>query len=282
MTKLFILHEAAEKIRQYTALCPDEISGIGKVIMEKGVLTVTDVEIFKQTVSGAHSTIEPESLAEFQSDIVKKGGSMKQYVLWWHSHAHMGVFFSGTDTDTIENSSEFPYLVSLVVNKKGDAKARLDYYTPIHGFTELEVEVEKIPESKVAAAIRVQIDALEEKLKVELKKGNEKIKDLCQKEIDKKIGKRKWGWNRGSDDNRDYGDFEKSWGKGDKEWEKDLRADYWKEKTNLLGQVKYLEDKGGQKEEGLLGVKRKELAEHIQYGLSMGYEVRRIQTTNDK
>lgn len=267
MKKLIITYEAAEKIRQFTALCPDEISGIGQVVMENGQLVVLDVDIFRQTVSAAHSTIEIEALAEFQSDIVKKGGSMKDYKLWWHSHANMNVFFSGTDTDTIENSSEFPYLVSLVVNKKGDAKARLDYYVPIHGTQDLEVEVEAIPESKSSLAISKQIEELQEKLASETKKSNEKIKDLCQKEIDKKIGIRKWAWNRDKDD---------------KNWDIDLRADYWKEKTSMLAQIKYLEEKGGQKGETILATKKLDLEEHIRYGVSMGYEIRKDLIIKDK
>ena len=277
MKKLIITYEAAEKIRQYTALCPDEISGIGKVVVEKDDLVVTDVEIFKQVVSGSHSTIAPESLAEFQSDIVKAGGSMKQYLLWWHSHAHMGVFFSNTDTDTIETSTEFPYLVSLVVNKKGEAKARLDYYTPLHGTVDLTVEVETAPVSKNAEEIMEQIDELTERLAEETKKGSAKIKELCQKEIDKKVGKKDWSsdWNH-----KKWGD--KSDKKTERDWEIDLRADYWKEKTSLLEQVKYLSEHGGSKGLPLLETKQSELESHIQYGKSMGYEIQKDLIIKDK
>lgn len=268
--KLIIEHVAAEKIRQYTKLCPDEISGLGKVTSNnKGDLLISDVEIFKQTVSGAHSTIDPVALAQFQSEIVKAGGSMKDYKLWWHSHAHMSVFFSKTDTDTIDSSTEFPWLVSLVVNKKGEAKARLDVYTPLHIFADLDVEVEKFPENEKTEAIQKMIEDFQEELLKESKKGIEHIEDLCQKEIDSKVGK---SWK----EHKHTGTTNYPYGGGwfqDRDWEVDLRTDYWKEKNKILNQIEYLAKKGRSKE-ALKLRKQEELAEHLEYGFRMGYEVR--------
>src|SRR3990167_3722402 len=42
----------------------------------------------------------------------------------------MAAFFSGTDTGTIDASSEFEWLVSLVANKSGEMVARADIYQP--------------------------------------------------------------------------------------------------------------------------------------------------------
>ncbi len=43
-----------------------------------------------------------------------------------HSHHNMGVFFSGTDTDTLlENASEYDMFLSIIVNNKGDIIAKV-------------------------------------------------------------------------------------------------------------------------------------------------------------
>lgn len=160
--KLQITNFAWEKIIGFTDLCPNEISGLGKIEIINDNAVVIDVAIFRQEVSAAHSTIEPKSLAEFQSERVKRGESMKDWILWWHSHANMGVFFSGTDTSTIDSSSEFPHLLSLVVNKKHETEARFDVYKPFR------LKLEKLP---------VEILAI----------PNIKIRKECQKEIDKKV-----------------------------------------------------------------------------------------------
>lgn len=162
--KLKITRSAYDRITAFTQLCPDEISGLGKIEIDSDEnFTVTQVEIFEQEVSGTHSTIETKALAKFQSDRVQAGESMKGWTLWWHSHAHMEVFFSGTDTGTINSSREFPYLVSLVVNKKGQSEARLDVFSPVHMFIGLEVEI--------------------------IEEVNSQARDLCQKEIDEKVKK---------------------------------------------------------------------------------------------
>lgn len=270
--KLHIKHLAAEKIRQYTKLCPNEISGLGQVDIIDGEPVVTDVGIFKQVVSSAHSTINPEHLAEFQDEIIKAGGSMKKYVLWWHSHAHMSVFFSGTDTGTIDSSTEFPYLVSLVVNKKGDAKARLDIYKPVRMMCELDVETEMIPDSDMTKALRAEMDAIRDDLEKEVNKDSEQIKDLCQKDIDEKVDMNKgwgnWNENRGSQGMKDPRDAAR-W---ESTWDKELRMEYWEDKNKMIRQINYLESKGGQGKKDRLENLKLELAEQIEYGVRMGYE----------
>ncbi len=49
---------------------------------------------------------------------------LKQALL--HTHHNMSTFFSGTDWDTLlEHSSAYPYFLSLIVNTKGDAIAKV-------------------------------------------------------------------------------------------------------------------------------------------------------------
>lgn len=159
--KLLITSYAWEKILAYTDLCPAEISGLGKVKVIGDDFVVVDVAIFEQTVSSAHSTIETKALAKFQHEQVKKGESMKEWVLWWHSHADMSVFFSGTDTGTIDGSTDFPYLVSLVVNKKHEKEARFDLFRPVRMKTEkLTVEILQVSDAKIKKQCQKDIDNL--------------------------------------------------------------------------------------------------------------------------
>lgn len=272
---LRIQRNAWDKIMAYTTLCPTEISGLGKVSNVDGELVVNDVAIFEQRASGAHSTITTEALAKFQTERVLAGESMKEWCFWWHSHANMGVFFSKTDTDTIEGSTEFPWLVSLVVNKKHEHKARLDVFVPINLFIELEVKILEVP--------------------------NEEVKAICQKEIDEKIlpsylgtthhRKGSWkGWNpRDRDDERMYsmgfGDRENFGSRTQSEEMKEERVEYWAHKAFLQTQIQALLKKPNKHK--ILLKRQEELEEHIVWGRSQGHEITQVkdllpQTTGGK
>ncbi len=264
--KIVIQSQAWEKIMQYTDLAIGEISGLGKVEKIDGHLTVTDVEIFEQETSGAHSTIPTEALAKFQDDVVRKGGSMKNYTLWWHSHAHMGVFFSGTDTSTIDGSTEFPYLVSLVVNKKGEYKARFDIHHPVHLIADnVDVEILDGDEDDV------DIMGARLVLKDLLEKRNSTIKDLCQKEIDSKVRKpihKAWEPGKGSQRQLPRGSSYPS------NWDmKEEEIEYWAHKSFLRGQINHLANRKDTKGVEAYTKRIEELLGHETYGKSQGYEI---------
>lgn len=164
--KVYFTRKAYQKYRYFIDLCPTEISGFGKVVRIAGKLTITDVEIFKQVVSGAHSDMDDDALAAFLYEKTKAKEDLSQWRVWWHSHASMQVFFSGTDTGTIDGSTEFPWLVSVVGNHAGDIKARWDLFDPMRHTEELEVEI--------------------------IDEEDEELKALCKKEIDEKVSTHKY------------------------------------------------------------------------------------------
>ncbi len=139
--KLNIERKAWQKICAYVDNCDYEIGGLGQVTCDGDEFTVSDVEIFTQVVTSAHVDMTAETLALFQTEKVRAKQSMKDYKFWWHSHAKMEAFFSGTDTGTIDSSTEFNWLVSFVTNHKHALKARLDIYTPVHVTCELDVNI---------------------------------------------------------------------------------------------------------------------------------------------
>ena len=130
--KVILSKYAWDKLTAYVDNCPYEIGGLGKVTTDGENFYVSDVEIFTQKVTPAHVEMTADTLATFQVEKMRAKESLVDYKFWWHSHAKMGVFWSGTDTDTMNGSTEFPWLVSLVTNHKHELKARIDIYTPVH------------------------------------------------------------------------------------------------------------------------------------------------------
>lgn len=168
--KIYIQKKAYRKFRYFIDLCEDEISGFGKVVKIDQKLVITDFQIFKQVVSGAHSDMDDEALALFSFEKTKAGESLAEWRVWWHSHARMEAFFSTTDTGTIDGSKEFPWLISIVGNHAGDIKARIDVFDPIRCYEDLEVEV--------------------------IEDEDPELKELCLKEIKEKVSRnRSMGYN---------------------------------------------------------------------------------------
>lgn len=159
--KLIIPKEIEERIHGYVMSVESEIAGMGKVRIEGDSMIVEEVMIYEQEVTGATADLSPKAMAKWQSDLVKAGGSPKMWRLWWHSHANMPAFFSATDTDTMDTQTESDWLMSLVVNKRRERKARLDLYRPFRMFmADVEIEIQ-------GETYAVPVDIAEEvKLKV--------------------------------------------------------------------------------------------------------------------
>ena len=159
--KLYLTSESWQKMSYFVDEVKTEISGLGKVEKtEEGEFIVTDVRIFEQVVSGAHSDIEAEALAKFQVELIKGNENPAEWVLWWHSHASMKTFFSQRDTDTIDESTDFRYLISLVTNHAHDFDARVDIFDPCRIWTALDTEVLPTePDPKLIKSCQKQIKA---------------------------------------------------------------------------------------------------------------------------
>ena len=175
MIKVKITKEAYQKLRYYTELCDYEISGLGKVREMPGFLEIYDIEIFEQKVSGTHSDLNLDSLASFLQEKFIAGESVKDYKVWWHSHVYMDAYFSPLDSKTIDLSSEFPYLVSIVTNKFEEDKARVDIYEPIR--VTIPVELELLLEENTELKQTCQIEILEKvkrPFQISISKGRKK------------------------------------------------------------------------------------------------------------
>jgi hypothetical protein len=122
-------HPAYRKIRAYADLCNNEISALGSVRVDGNRIIVEDLHLFEQTVSSASTVLAPGDISKFICEYIKMGKDPSVLKFWWHSHVNMNTFWSGTDLDTINGFSS-EWLLSMVCNKKGEAKLRFDMFTP--------------------------------------------------------------------------------------------------------------------------------------------------------
>lgn len=140
--KLIIPKEIEAKIHAYVMAVDSEIAGMGKVHVEGTNIIVDDVMIYEQKVTGATADLSQEAIAKWLTELVRAGGSPRDWKLWWHSHHTMSAFFSGRDTATIDLQTESDWLVSLVVNTKREREARIDLYRPFRiSETDLDIEI---------------------------------------------------------------------------------------------------------------------------------------------
>lgn len=129
--KIDITLRALRKVQLYIEGCPVEISGLGTVeVCSAGHLVVTDVFIVDQMGSASNTLLSPEALAELVTSQACKGLDLLLLRCWWHSHAEGAVFFSRTDENTIDTFTG-DFLVSVVGNRRGDLRCRLDLFLPV-------------------------------------------------------------------------------------------------------------------------------------------------------
>lgn len=173
---------AHSKIKCFINSVDTEISGMGKSHMnEDGDIVVDDIVLLKQTCSGASTNITADADAKFIYEKQKAGEEMTDWNIWWHSHVDMRVFWSTTDTDTImETAGGAKYLISIVGNKKGEYKARLDLFPEdttmfkrpiVYTEDDLDVVIQETPQ--------------DEKLNDKIEEVNEEIDDKIEEFQDK-------------------------------------------------------------------------------------------------
>lgn len=124
-----------------------EISGLGRLTkLKDGSFMVSKVYLLKQENSSASTDLCEEAVANLLYESREDKGDLN---FWWHSHVNMGVFWSGTDMDTIKQFGKKGYLVSTVFNKKGEH--RTSYFQGATDFLpeifldELKTEFRHIP-----------------------------------------------------------------------------------------------------------------------------------------
>ena len=117
---IYFTANAWEKINGYIKLADEEISGLGRATIVAGDVIVSDVYLWKQENTAASTEIvDHATVFELAEKLEKDGVPMEEMCVWWHSHATMDAFFSGTDKNTIEEWVNDRLLVAVVGNKAG-------------------------------------------------------------------------------------------------------------------------------------------------------------------
>jgi hypothetical protein len=135
--KVYIDAQAKEKISHYVALAQGEVSGLGlvsEVRDDEGNLTgfmVDDIYLLKQRSAAATTELDDSAVAALLTEIDERGEDIGAVRLWWHSHGDLAVFWSSTDEECAQGLANSRYFVSIVVNKAGNIKCRIDIYSPI-------------------------------------------------------------------------------------------------------------------------------------------------------
>jgi len=125
---------AFQKLKLYIANVEDEVSGLGFTKTKGGVILVHDIILLPQEVTPAGTVIDKAGLAKYFDERMEKKLSTEDIRTWWHSHADMGVTWSLTDEQTIEDfdteGETNNWILSVLGNHAGEFNLRLDVFSP--------------------------------------------------------------------------------------------------------------------------------------------------------
>jgi len=152
---------AGQKIEvgKITKVLNHEIGGmmIAKLDKDKDWVLQHPV-ILKQETAGSNCTLDKTALADYYIEMTQKYGRDIQFV-WWHSHANMGAFWSGTDTNTMKEYASGQWSMFLVVNVKGEYKFRVQMWEPIEAGEDIELGFINSPDNTVPKNITEEVNA---------------------------------------------------------------------------------------------------------------------------
>ena len=150
--KIRIMRDAYTKLFYFVDKCDVEIGFMGKVIYNPSQMSydILAVHVPHQEVTGSTTDLDAQAVANLDAETIGEKGHLNA---WLHSHVNMGVFWSGTDKDTIFELGSQGLCVAVVVNKKREMRGAVywkghenkeDFYPgfPNEGFLdELQIEV---------------------------------------------------------------------------------------------------------------------------------------------
>jgi len=162
--EFYITQKDWKKVIDYAQASYDEFSSeIGGFMIAKpdkdGNIIISEPEILKQDVTGGTTVMDKEAVADYYVKCVEKHGIGVRFI-WWHSHANMKAFWSGTDTNTMEEYSSGDWAAFLVVNIKEEYKFRVCVWNPIEAHEDIELNVLGAKSKKVPKAISESVTKL--------------------------------------------------------------------------------------------------------------------------
>jgi len=187
MTEFYIEKKDWDKVISYAQAAWDEhkseIGGMMVVVKdEDGDWSVQDPVIMKQRISAGNTHLDKEELAKYYTKAAIKYKDNEFRFCWWHSHHTMGAFWSGTDTNTIDEYSDGDFSFALVVNLKEEYKFRVSVWKPIETHEDVELTIVN-DERKVSKTIVNEVSKLCNKESYAVSKGivkSSNYKNLAQ------------------------------------------------------------------------------------------------------
>ena len=154
-----VINYAASAYNQFKS----EIGGMMVAIEdESGDWELKDPVIMKQRITPSNTHLDKEELAAYYTKAAMKYKKYNFRFCWWHSHHTMGAFWSGTDTDTIDEFNDGDFSFALVVNLKEEYKFRVSIWKPLEAHKDVELNI-LTKEKTVPKSIDKEVEALCEK-----------------------------------------------------------------------------------------------------------------------
>lgn len=213
--KVVIDDEVYQKINHWVQKAPGEVSGLGKVSVDKdGTFRVVEAILVEQENGSASTELNSTAVSKAMYELRDAPGHMN---FWWHSHVNMAVFWSGTDIDTIREIGRNGWVLSIVFNKRRERLSALYFQ-----------ETEVLPEiflNEVSTSVSRYLDS------ESVASWNRDYEEKCKEK--KWINPSNWqgygdGWNKDSkyDEYDDYSD--RRWSN---DWVKN-KSGTWRMKTS--------------------------------------------------
>lgn len=128
-TKIYWTEEAWRDYQIYCQLShPNEIAGMGRVVLVDGKPVIRELFLIDQEVSGGAADFDDEKYSEWYVKVYRGelGYKPEELRLWWHTHPNMSVEFSAKDRNTIEKiRTGSEWFIAVVINERGDRQGEL-------------------------------------------------------------------------------------------------------------------------------------------------------------
>lgn len=157
---IWILPRIMAKLNMYIQVVDYEISGLGTVVRLGNDFLIDEIYLLKQKCRDAETTLDPKSVASFWMEYLEQGLEPTKLRFWWHSHVNMSTFWSGTDEATAERFGfgSVDYWLSVVGNKRGEYKARVDLFSPMRlTVDDLPFRVYISPQEHLRASLEAEV-----------------------------------------------------------------------------------------------------------------------------
>lgn len=120
--KITLSDIAHKKIQWWTKRAVGEVGGmgIGEYDPKTNEFVVSDAFLVDQVVTGSSTDLDETALGKLMFKTANLKGDLN---FWWHSHANMDVFWSGTDRDTILKFGGAGFIFASVFNKKDEVRS---------------------------------------------------------------------------------------------------------------------------------------------------------------